>query len=245
MSISGDLFLLSLDPSGHGRLHPVELGCALIGAELVDLAILGRIIVEAKATRIRQVDHVDRIDNPMLRVRMNDLKDESHANGPDYLLRAEASRLVDAYDSVWSESKLAGTDPDQRDAVLERVLRMVTDGSGDMADEVLLALTRTARLTDRLVSKLRHRRLHEQLNDRAEQCIRIWTTPSMPNATAGDGGTDELHSSVRRALTAAARFAADPASLKGTSTLGADWNPDPRGGIPVGLPLDVRVFKQL
>jgi len=244
MSISGDLFLLSLDPSGYGRMHPVELGCALIGAELVDLAVLGRIAVEA--TRIRHLDQVgsaDQFDNPMLRARMKDLKDESDAigpgagpgPGPDDLLRAGASHLVDTYDGVWAESKAAGTDPEQRDTVLERIVRMVMAGSGEMADEVLLALTHTAKLTDHLVSKLRRHGLHKKLNARAEQCSRFWTSSSEVSAVVGYGGVAELHSSIRCALTAAARFAADPASLKGPSTLGAAWGRDPRGGLPYGV----------
>jgi Golgi phosphoprotein 3 (GPP34) len=238
MSISGDLFLLSLDPSGYGRLHPVELGCALIGGELVDLAVLGRISVEG--TRIRHLDRVgyaDQFDNPMLRVRMDDLEDESDVNGPgpDDLLRAEASLLVDTYDGVWAESEGAGTEAELRDAVIERVVGMVADGSSEMADEVLLALAYTAKLTDHLVSKLRHHGLHKKLNDRAEQCSRFWTSSSKAGAVAGYGGLGELHSSIRCVLTAAARFAADPVSLKGPSTLGAAWAPDPRGGLPNGV----------
>jgi len=244
VSISGDLYLLSLDPSGYGQLHPVELGCALLGAELVDLAVLGRISVEA--TRIRRLDEPDetdelddddQFDNPMLRTLMSSLRYASGPKwpGPDEVLRALALNQADAYDSAWADWRAAGADSEQRDAVLERVVSTVTDGSGEMADEVLLALSHTARLTGHLVSKLRHRRLHKQLNDRAEQCSRFWTSPSKLGAVAGYGGLVELHSSVRCALTAATRIAADPVSLKGPSILGAAWGPDPRGGLPYGV----------
>ena len=235
MSISADLFALSQDDTGRSRMHPIELGCAIAAAELVDLAMLGRIVINADAVIVRNTDPVE---EPMLDARLAWINDQSRL-GPTTVVGAVAFELIGAYDSAWDDPETTfadrTTERGGREAVLEEIVQAVSTESEALADEVLLAFTDIARLSDHLVGGLKHRRLRKQMQAWAAECRRRWTTSPASQAAAADEELNALRSSVRNAVTTAARCAADPGRFKGPSALGAAWSPDPRGGLPIGI----------